>query len=449
MKKKLVFGASAICLSLAFWACGDGAIESLEAEDDIARAFALDDEGLKELVKAAEKDCDADESCKTAQNDAYKSPDSDDDDDDEDEESSDSDSGDSSASSSGSTAGSSTAVAGSSTSTGTSSTATVTSSAGGTSSAQVTPVSSSSGPQITPTSSAAVSSSSVAATGKTTGFCQLSSNTIEKGGSTTWSFFKMSGSKDETYKWTFPDGSTSTDAKPSKTYAQAGEYSAKVLVNAGMESENEIDCSVPPTGAAAILKVNGTKISGCTCEFSNNTVATLDLADDNPAIANWAVSGCTNGDGSTEFTYKWGDGVDSETAEGVAVFTERTKKFTPSVTITNADGMSMKATCPTVDVTDSDNPEYVMELTNTGNNSTPGSQALVPDVPYVVEDVGSCSNVRFNCTSQSSGCSISVNGGTPTSGGPNSWNNILSTKPSKGDVLVLTGEVGGLWCSGW
>ncbi|MCQ2122272.1 MAG: hypothetical protein MJY78_10660 [Fibrobacter sp.] len=55
MKKKLVFGASAICLSLAFWACGDGAIESLEAEDDIARAFALDDEGLKELVKAAEK----------------------------------------------------------------------------------------------------------------------------------------------------------------------------------------------------------------------------------------------------------------------------------------------------------------------------------------------------------------------------------------------------------
>ncbi|MCQ2122271.1 MAG: PKD domain-containing protein [Fibrobacter sp.] len=348
MKKKLVFGASAICLSLGFWACGDGSIESIGADDDIARAFALDDEGLKELMKAAEKDCEADESCKSAQNDAYKSAD----DDDEDEESSDSDSGDSSASSSGSTAVSSSNVVVSSSGMVLSSSGAVvtssagaTSSAGGTSSAQVTPVSSSSGPQITPASSSAVSSSSAApATGPVQGICNLSQKTIEKGGSAKWSFQRMSGAKDvQTYKWTFSDGTTKTVASPEITYSKAGEFSAKVLINAGLESQNEIDCSNAFGGTKTTLKVNGTPITGCKC---SSDAEALFFASGKPATATWTASGCTGGN---TFTYTWGGDATGSGTSATGSF-EKSGSFTPTLSVSNEEGMTMSATCPSVTV---------------------------------------------------------------------------------------------------
>ena len=374
MKKKLVFGASAICLSLGFWACGDGSIESIGADDDIARAFALDDEGLKELMKAAEKDCEADENCKAAQSDAYKSAD----DDDKDEESSDSDSGDSSASSSGSTAVSSSNVVVSSSGMVLSSSGAVvtssagaTSSAGGTSSAQVTPVSSSSGPQITPASSSAVSSSSAApATGPVQGICNLSQKIIEKGGSAKWSFQRMSGAKDvQTYKWTFSDGTTKTEASPEITYSKAGEFSAKVLINAGLESQNEIDCSNAFGGTKTTLKVNGTPITGCKC---SSDAEALFFASGKPATATWTASGCTGGN---TFTYTWGGDATGSGTSATGSF-EKSGSFTPTLSVSNEEGMTMSATCPSVTVS-----QVLSASCNVGDNSNGVNQQSVSVMP--------------------------------------------------------------------
>lgn len=439
MKKKLVFGASAICLSLGFWACGDGSIESIGADDDIARAFALDDEGLKELMKAAEKDCEADESCKSAQNDAYKSAD----DDDEDEESSDSDSGDSSASSSGSTAVSSSNVVVSSSGMVLSSSGAVvtssagaTSSAGGTSSAQVTPVSSSSGPQITPASSSAVSSSSAApATGKTVGICQLSSKTIEKGESATWSFVKTQGAKDETYKWTFTDGSTSTEAKPSKTYSQAGEFSAKVLINADKESENEIDCSAPPVGNPTVLKVNGTPITGCKC---SSDAEALFFASGKPATATWTASGCTGGN---TFTYTWGGDATGSGTSATGSF-EKSGSFTPTLSVSNEEGMTMSATCPSVTVSQVLSASCVVGRDQ--NNLNSSSLSVMPGKSFSFKP----KNISGFPSGVSSVSATLIGGGSETeiSISKNDWENSATsvTAPTELNTYTYTLSANGI-----
>ena len=50
---------------------------------------------------------------------------------------------------------------------------------------------------------------------------------------------------DPTYKWDFGDGSASTEANPSHTYAKAGDFTATVTVTAGSaNATDEIDVTV-------------------------------------------------------------------------------------------------------------------------------------------------------------------------------------------------------------
>ena len=53
--------------------------------------------------------------------------------------------------------------------------------------------------------------------------------------------FSSAGSSDPegqplTYSWTFGDGTTSTAANPTHTYAQAGQYTARLTVSDGVNS---------------------------------------------------------------------------------------------------------------------------------------------------------------------------------------------------------------------
>lgn len=88
-----------------------------------------------------------------------------------------------------------------------------------------------------------------------------------------------------------------------------------------------------------------------------------------------------------------------------------------------------------------------LSITNTDNNSG-GPLAMGY---YKINEIGSCTNIRFNCNwnSLSEGCSISVNSNTASVGGHNSSNNILSPKPASGDILKVTGTVSAIWCAGW
>lgn len=72
MKKKLLLGFSAVCLSAAFWACGDGSIESMGASDDAALGlygYANEDGSspMAGMVNDAMARCKEDPECVAAQ----------------------------------------------------------------------------------------------------------------------------------------------------------------------------------------------------------------------------------------------------------------------------------------------------------------------------------------------------------------------------------------------
>lgn len=251
-------------------------------------------------------------------------------------------------------------------------------------------------------SSAAASSSSVSQNGPVEGVCEAPSTPIEKGESVEWTFTRISGAKVETYSWTFSNGVISTEASPIVTYENAGEFTATVVINEGMDSESTTECS-------GSLEVMGIAISGCTCEFSDEGGALRDLADGSPVTVAWAVSGCENADGSMEFKYQWSEGV-KNTPKGVsAEFTERTKNFTPSVTVTNADGMSMTAICPTVNIDDSDNPEYELTEQITEISLPAGTTVITMNLPEGWHNETS-GDAHFQCVPKVTATTLTVDG---------------------------------------
>ena len=89
-----------------------------------------------------------------------------------------------------------------------------------------------------------------------------------------------------------------------------------------------------------------------------------------------------------------------------------------------------------------------LDLTNTKDKS---GGPLTDGSSYEVRSIGNCTNVRFDCENwdDTNGCSVAVNSNSPTQGAHNSSSNILSPKPSVGDVLYITGTVTALWCATW
>lgn len=347
MKKGILAGISVVAISAAFWACGSGSVEDLSAGDENALGlYGYGEDAMSGLKAEALKACADDESCVAKQTGAKPmSADEEDDDDEGDSEDESSESSEPvSSDSKAATSSNSTAITSSAGgSTGGTSSTTVT----GNSSASVTGNSSA---VITPVGKSSSSSAAASGTGAVKGVCSTTSP-IEKGGTATWKFTRMSGAAVETYNWTLNGAATtsSTDASPTATYKKAGEFTAKVVVNKDTESESEITCSTT-------LKVNGAAISGCKC---TPNVTVVDLADKNPSSVTWTVSGCTSADGSKTFTYAWKDGSTAVNTSGDAFtksFTETAKSYAPTVTISNSDKMAMSPTCTAAKIDDSTAP---------------------------------------------------------------------------------------------
>lgn len=366
MKKGIIAGISVVAISAAFWACGSGSVEDLNAGDENALGlYGFDPEAMVGKKAEALKACEDDAACVAKQTGAEPIDVGDEDDEggseDESSESSEPVSSDSKAATSSNSAAVTSSAGGS---TGGTSSATVTgnssASVTGNSSAVITPVGKSS-------SSTATSSAAASGTGAVKGVCSTTSP-IEKGGTATWKFTRMSGAAVETYNWTLNGAATtsSTDASPSATYKNAGEFTAKVVVNKGTESESEITCGTK-------LKVNGAAISGCKC---TPNVTVVDLADKNPSSVTWTVSGCTSADGSTTFTYAWKDGSTAVNTSGDAFtksFTETAKSYAPTVTVSNSDKMAMSPTCTAAKIDDSAAPlceELSYEIDQWNSNKT-------------------------------------------------------------------------------
>lgn len=435
MKKGILAGISVVAISAAFWACGSGSVEDLNAGDENALGlYGFDPEAMVGKKAEALKACEDDAACVAKQTGAelidVEDEDEDDEGDSEDEssESSEPVSSDSKAA----TSSSSTAVTSSAGgSTGGTSSATVT----GNSSASVTGNSSA---VITPVgkSSSSTATSSAAASGTVNGSCGPSTSTIEKGGSTTWKFTKTGSlTAQPTLDWTFDGGdkknesgtaSSVTTATSAITYSKAGSYGASVILNKGKDDEKTVTCSK--------VKVNGAAISGCKC---TPNVTEADLADgEGSASVKWTVSGCANADGSTTFTYAWKDGSTSagSSSSFTKKFTERTKSYAPTVTISNSDKMTMSPTCTAASVVDSKNPEYVLE--SVGEQKTFPSGACVS----ISGDAASAKNLRCSHSWQSTSCVFTMKSGETVVEGSKGNCNFSN------ETFVLSNMVNGLVC---
>ncbi len=316
--KRVFWSVAAVTFVVAFWACGDGAVDARGGEDDMALLnygppFVEGDTGnMWTLRSQAIKDCEADGDCKAAMDRASGDIENL-------QEESSSTAADTEESSSSAKPRSSSAVV-----VRLSSIAQVIS--------DVTSSSSeSSGPE---SSTGSTIQSSAVIGGVTVKYCLPEPTTVIKGEPVTWRF-RTNGDAPSSYKWNFTGGDieTSEDETPVVTFSSAGSYAPTVAINGDTK-----------TTTCTAVKVTGHPITGCSCTGPTLKSTSNDLEDNSPVEYQWTVEGCTAGEGD-ELTYTWnGTGISGTGATVTASYTE-IGSYTASATVSNADGMTANVSC--------------------------------------------------------------------------------------------------------
>lgn len=332
--KRVLWSIALGAVIFMFYACGEGAIEVTNSEDNLAllNYGEFNSDGMQGLVSEAMAECEADPRCKQAMENSEDIPRP-------------------ANVTSSSSADSSKAPADSSD---TPADSTLSSSETAPASSQEAAESSSTAqPESAATSSeTVVSSSSQSKTITPTQFigsCKASSGV--KGFPITWSFEPITyctlasncSLVPETYEWTFQGGDieTSADEKPQVVYANKGNYTASVKLTNG-EVEQTVECTS--------VEIIGPEVTGCTCgepvlKSSSNKIS----GSQSTVQYEWTVSGCSSVDGAgneeTKFTYSWsGDGISGNTEVGTGNFTKM-GLYSAKVTVTNSDGQKKDVTC--------------------------------------------------------------------------------------------------------
>ncbi|HXV14459.1 MAG TPA: PKD domain-containing protein [Candidatus Krumholzibacteria bacterium] len=176
------------------------------------------------------------------------------------------------------------------------------------------------------------------------------------------------GCPEYTYAWNFGDGTTSTEANPSHTYAQMGTYSPSLTItdakgNSALAAVPSITVNCAPMSASA----SGNPTSG-TAPF---TAAFRGIAD----------GGCP------PFTYAWdfGDGTtsaDQNPSHDYAI----QGTFTTTLTITDAKGASAKSTVP-VTVSSPLVPTAQKSVVLEGVNFKSNRSTLLPESETILNNV--------------------------------------------------------------
>ncbi|MCQ2061280.1 MAG: hypothetical protein MJY47_06805 [Fibrobacter sp.] len=274
------------------------------------------------------------------------------------------------------------------------------------------------------------SSSSVAVeeTGPIQGVCTAVPSAIVKNDSTTWHFIRIDGGTVSTYDWIFEGASpaTSTKETPKVTYEKGGTFSASVTINKGTSSENTVNCTKP-------VKVTGATISDCTCKPN---VTKADLAEEGSATVTWTVSGCTNSDESTGFSYTWDDDPENTEMTLTQTFTERIQSYAPTVTVSNEDQDSLKLTCNPVKVDDSNDPLCEEISVSLGTSSYKDILTTLSGGCYTI-DLGKNCAIAYIYSASGTG-TYTINGIESTSC-TSKYSNILSTSASTLSIEVSEG----------
>ncbi len=174
--------------------------------------------------------------------------------------------------------------------------------------------------------------------------------------------FSSNGSSDPdggsvTYLWNFGDSTSSTDPNPSKTYNNAGTFTAVLTVTdtSGLSSSKSVDISA----------VNLAPVADFTVTTPSNSI---------PATFTFDASASRDSDGTVDsFTWNYGDGT---TGTGVISTHEYTRAGTFAVNLTIADNNGVTATkavsITTVDPNVLLAPSGVTASGPTGKNRTGG-----------------------------------------------------------------------------
>ena len=371
MKKKLVFGLSAVVVSGAFWACGSGEVITYDNNLEGLTMALVGDISEAEVVQAI-KDCQENPQCAAEMQEV---PD----------------------------------LLGSSSSTPQSSSRAQifssnqnpTSSMMPQSSMKFVPQSSSapvfaSSTSVPPVESSS-SSSVIPGPGSDYGTCSPVKNPINRGEKTAWKMTKAATLDAQVilnadFDWTFVDGAPLTSAKHANmssdeiTYATSGLKAATLVFTPQGGAPVSIDCTP--------LQVNGAAITGCVCSA---TAATVDVAEG--GVATWTVKGCASS-GDQIIGYTWGGaGVTGEGTAGTATLAAKGDVVQPTVIVANDDNTQATVTCDAVKAVDSNIPDFEIKTTQDKVTFTKsGEFALVASLPQ-------------GWHNQDQYCSLACNGG--------------------------------------
>lgn len=273
-----------------------------------------------------------------------------------------------------------------------------------TSSSSLITITSSSSIIIPPSSSTIVivsSSSVITPEGGLAGTCSPSPAIAELGQSVTWSFNKdpsisVTQIMAATFDWVFEGASVDTfSAKGAIGITKAVSYTTSGPHTTSLSTNGTAPIACTP------VQVNGAKITGCKCLVDN---ASPDVAAGGEAI--WTVSGCTSTANITGYTWNGGELGAVETSSHV--FTEKDETFAPTVTVSNDDNTVQAVACPAAIAIDATQPDYELDADNTTIDLPAGLSTVVMNLPvdWHITTAGTCT---FSCNCNGT-CSGTVDG---------------------------------------
>lgn len=201
------------------------------------------------------------------------------------------------------------------------------------------------------------SSSIITPEGGLAGTCTPEPAIAELGTSVTWSFNRDPSVTPQqviaaTFDWAFEGGSIESFSAKGPTgitkavsYSTSGPHTTSLSIN----GTTPIACTP--------VQVNGAKITGCECLVDN---ASPDVAAGGEAI--WTVSGCTSTANITGYTWNGGELGAVETSSHV--FTEKDETFAPTLSVSNDDNTVQVVACPLAKAIDATLPDYEMVKPN-------------------------------------------------------------------------------------
>lgn len=249
------------------------------------------------------------------------------------------------------------------------------------------------------------SSSVITPEGGLAGTCAPDPAIAELGTSVTWSFKKdpsisVTQIMAATFDWVFEGASV-------ETYSAKGAIGITKAVSYTTSGPHTTSLSTNGTAPIACtpVQVNGAKITGCKCLVDN---ASPDVAAGGEAI--WTVSGCTSTANITGYTWNGGELGAVETSSHV--FTEKDETFAPTLSVSNDDNTVQVVACPAATAIDATKPDYEMTASGTTAGLTFEGNVdatIVMNLPetWHNETTGTCT---FACQVNRSGGSGAISG---------------------------------------